>query len=166
MRGADGWSIQELSWLSDEFTSLLLLIFQEAERLRIWPEQLTTWVLVLLRKGDDPCPGWSMIRPITVASVCYRIWSCVRTGQLMSHARSILSLRRFRLVNRWQALSLTSPSASISLTGTCMLKALMIRFGFPLQIVEAWTAMLFSIVADSPGGWMCVRQCRSSHGYS
>ena len=89
MRGADSWSIQELSWLSDEFTSLLLLISQEAERLQAWPEQLTMWVLVLLREGDDPCPGWSMIRPITVAGVCYRIWSRIRTAQLLSHAKSM-----------------------------------------------------------------------------
>ena len=65
MRGADGWSVQELLWLSDEFTSLLLRIFQRAEQLACCPEQLSTWVLVLLRKTDDACPGWSLIRPIT-----------------------------------------------------------------------------------------------------
>lgn len=43
MRGADGWSVQELLWLSDEFTSLLLRIFQRAEQLACWPEQLSTW---------------------------------------------------------------------------------------------------------------------------
>ena len=31
MRGSDGWSVQELQWLSDDLTHLLLRIFQAAE---------------------------------------------------------------------------------------------------------------------------------------
>ena len=161
MRGADGWSVQELAWLSDPFTLLLLCIFRAAEVLRKWPEQLSTWVLVLLRKTNDACPGWSLIRPITVAGVCYRIWSRVRTAQLMQHARSIskplvspcLSTRAIwtflgDLIS--QKVSAKQPLAGLVLDITkCfnildrgLLRALMLRFGFPETIVDAWLAML------------------------
>ena len=61
MRGSDGWSVQELCWLSDDFTSLLLDIFQVAETFQVWPQQLASWILVLLRKTDDVTPTWSLV---------------------------------------------------------------------------------------------------------
>ncbi len=161
MRGADGWSVQELSWLSDGFTELLLRLFRAVETLNQWPEQLSTWVLILLRKNDDVCPTWSCIRPITVAGVCYRIWSRVRTAQFMVHAKDIakplvspsLSTRAI-----WTFLSdliAQKVAAKASLAGLVLditkcfniwdrnlLKALMVRFGFPVQVVDAWLAML------------------------
>ena len=161
MRGADGWSVQELSWLSDGFTELLLRLFRAVEALKQWPEQLSTWVLILLRKNDDVCPTWSCIRPITVAGVCYRIWSRVRTAQFMVHAKDIakplvspsLSTRAI-----WTFLSdliAQKVEAKASLAGLVLditkcfnildrnlLKALMVRFGFPVQVVDAWLAML------------------------
>jgi hypothetical protein len=161
MRGADGWSVQELLWLSDEFTSLLLRIFQRAEQLACCPEQLSTWVLVLLRKTDDACPGWSLIRPITIAGISYRIWSRVRTAQFMRHAKEISEpLVSPRLSTRaiWTFLSdliSRKVAAQGSLAGLVLditkcfnildrrlLRALMIHFGFPALVVDAWMAML------------------------
>ena len=93
--------------------------------------------------------------------VCYRIWSRVRTAQLMRHARSIskplvspcLSTRAI-----WTFLgdlishkvSAKQPLAGLVLDITkCfnildrgLLRALMLRFGFPELIVDAWLAML------------------------
>eukprot|EP00435_Cladocopium_sp_Y103_P013827 s4592_g3.t1 len=89
MRGADGWSVQELHWLPDAFSELLIRILRQVEQSGIWPQQLSTWVLVLLRKTNDPFPTWSMVRPIMIAGVVYRIWSRVRTAQFMRHARTI-----------------------------------------------------------------------------
>ena len=161
MRGSDGWSVQELCWLSDDFTSLLLDIFQAAETFQVWPQQLASWVLVLLRKTDDVTPTWSLVRPITIAGVCYRIWSRVRTAQLMVHAKAIskplvspcLSTRAI-----WTFLgdlisckaSARQPLAGLVLDITkCfnmldrhLLRALMLPFGFPEVVVDAWMAML------------------------
>eukprot|EP00435_Cladocopium_sp_Y103_P039448 s2037_g10.t1 len=161
MRGADGWSVQELLWLPDVITEVLIRILQRVEQSGKWPQQLTTWVLVLLRKTADPCPTWSLVRPITVAGVTYRIWSRVRTAQFMRHARSIakplvspcLSARAIwtflgDLISR--KVAARSPLAGLvldivkafNILDRGLLRAVMIRLGFDGFIVDAWLAML------------------------
>eukprot|EP00435_Cladocopium_sp_Y103_P049129 s90_g14.t1 len=146
MRGADGWSVQELLWLPDHITMTLLRIFHH----------LSTWVLVLLRKTDDPCPVWSAVRPITIAGVTYRLWSRVRTAQFMRHARSIakplvapcLSTRAIwtflgDLISRKVAAK--SPLAGLvldivkafNILDRGLLRAVMVRLGFNVVVVTA-----------------------------
>ena len=164
MRGADGWSVQELLWLSDSFSELLLEILRRAEDTCLWPEQLSTWVLVLLRKTDDSCPTWSLIRPITIAGISYRIWSRVRTAQFLRHARAIskplvspcLSTRAIwtflsDLISRKVASSHSLAGLVLDITKCFnildrkMLRALMVHFGFPAQVVDCWIAMLYQL---------------------
>ena len=161
MRGADGWSVQELLWLPDVITEVLLRILQRVEDTGKWPQQLTTWVLVLLRKTADPCPTWSLVRPITVAGVTYRMWSRVRTAQFMRHARSIakplvspcLSTKAIwtflgDLISR--KVAARSPLAGLvldivkafNILDRGLLRAVMTRLGFAGSIVDAWLAML------------------------
>ena len=116
---------------------------------------------VLLRKADYACPGWSLIRPITIAGISYRIWSRVRTAQFMRHAKEISKpLVSPRLSTRaiWTFLSdliSRKVAAQGSLAGLVLditkcfnildrrlLRALMIHFGFPALVVDAWMAML------------------------
>ena len=161
MRGADGWSVQELLWLPDHITMCLLRIFHHVETCGKWPDQLSTWVLVLLRKTDDPCPAWSAVRPITIAGVTYRLWSRVRTAQFMRHARSIakplvapcLSTRAIwtflgDLISRKVAAKFPLAGLVLDIVKAFnildrgLLRAVMVRLGFNVVVVDAWLAML------------------------
>lgn len=52
-----------------------------------WPRQLQQWLVVLLRK-EDGIPEWNSVRPISVASVVHRIWSRIRTRQLLAQCQT------------------------------------------------------------------------------
>ena len=92
MRGVDGWSAKELCLLPRDVVELLLCLFDQVSRWKSWPVQLTTWLLVLLRKTDNPSPDWSLLRPISVAGLVYRIWSRMQTKRLMVRARHLSNL--------------------------------------------------------------------------
>ena len=89
MRGIDGWSAKELCMLPRDVVELLLKLFDQIATWGHWPVQLTTWLLVLLRKSDCQTPDWSLLRPISVAGLVYRIWSRMQTKRLMIRARSL-----------------------------------------------------------------------------
>ena len=82
MRGTCGWSVTELRCLPEEAVLPLLRIFTQVERGMPWPKQLQQWLVILLRK-EEGIPEWSSVRPISVASVVYRVWSRIRTRQLL-----------------------------------------------------------------------------------
>eukprot|EP00435_Cladocopium_sp_Y103_P053188 s103_g17.t1 len=83
MRGTCGWSVGELKRLPECVVLPLLRLFNRIERGVGWPKQLQQWLVVLLRK-EEGIPEWSSVRPISVASVVYRIWSRIRTRQLLA----------------------------------------------------------------------------------
>eukprot|EP00435_Cladocopium_sp_Y103_P001735 s1756_g1.t1 len=140
-------------------------ILQQVERCGEWPNQLSTWALVLLRKTSDPCPTWSMVRPITIAGLTYRIWSRVRTAQFMrlacSNAKPLvspcLSTRAIwtflsDLISRKVAAK--SPLAGLALDivkafnilDRGLLRAVMVRLGFNAIVVDAWMSMLHQML--------------------
>ena len=82
MRGTCGWSVCELRSLPPCVVSPLLRIFKAIEVTATWPRQLQQWLVVLLRK-EEGIPEWNSVRPISVASVVYRVWSKIRTRQMM-----------------------------------------------------------------------------------
>ena len=139
------------------------------ESFQKWPEQLSSWVLVLLRKIGDVCPTWSLVCPITSAGVCYRIWSRVRTAQLMSHAKAISKPLVSPCLNTraiWIFLGdlisskisahkhLAGPVLDITKCSNILdrrlPKALMLRFGFPAVIVDAWLILVGYAFAAFP----------------
>ena len=82
MRGTCGWSVGELKKLPQAVVMPLLHLFNQIEKGTTWPKQLQQWLVVLLRK-EEGIPEWSSVRPISVASVVYRLWARIRTRQLM-----------------------------------------------------------------------------------
>ena len=87
MRGTCGWSVSELRRLPEVAVLPLLRIFRAIEKGCAWPKQLQQWLVVLLRK-EEGIPEWNSVRPISVASVVYRIWSRIRTRQLLALCQS------------------------------------------------------------------------------
>ena len=87
MRGIDSWSPRELKSLPESMVAPLLALFQAIEGGLSWPRQLTTWLVVLLRKTNAPVPTWGEIRPISVSGLVYRIWSRIRTRQFLVHTK-------------------------------------------------------------------------------
>ena len=83
MRGTCGWSVGELKKLPESVVLPLLRLFTRIEQGVAWPKQLQQWLVVLLRK-EDGIPEWNSVRPISVASVVYRVWSRIRTKQLLA----------------------------------------------------------------------------------
>eukprot|EP00435_Cladocopium_sp_Y103_P020844 s1782_g5.t1 len=88
MRGTCGWSVGELELLPGKIVEPLLRIFELIEKGGSWPKQLQTWLLVLLRK-EEGIPTWKSVRPISVASVVYRVWARVRTFQLLQRCQNL-----------------------------------------------------------------------------
>ena len=82
MRGTCGWSVGELRLLPEKAVLPLLRLFATVGKGGCWPKQLQTWLLVLLRK-EEGIPTWKSVRPISVASVVYRVWARIRTSQLL-----------------------------------------------------------------------------------
>ena len=161
MRGIDGWTATELRWLPDSVVTLLLLLFDQVRQSREWPKQLTTWLLILLRKSPVPSPDWSLIRPISVAGLIYRIWSRMQTRRLMAHARSLSDMLVSPALSTkaiWTFLAdLISHriSEGRSLCGFVLdivkcfnvldrhlLKALFDRFGFDQSVTDQWMIAL------------------------
>ncbi len=82
MCGTDNWSIPELKLLPDVIVEILLglELFNAIEQTEMqWPTQLSKWLLVVLRKTDSATPDWTLLRPISVAGILYRIWARMRT---------------------------------------------------------------------------------------
>ena len=50
-----------------------------------WPEQLTHWKLIVLRKSGTVDVDWTILRPISVAGMLHRIWARMRTAQFLAH---------------------------------------------------------------------------------
>eukprot|EP00973_Karenia_brevis_P084880 11778566-Karenia_brevis.AAC.1 len=79
-RGADGWSVEELKHLPDEFLDMLAMIFNEIERQGKWPRSLERALITLISKGQGAKP--EDLRPISVMSVVYRLWAIRRLQDL------------------------------------------------------------------------------------
>lgn len=61
MRGTDSWTVRELRLLPDAFAQVLLDLMMGFGRLCSWPEQLTKWLLILLRKQGSGTPSWDLL---------------------------------------------------------------------------------------------------------
>ena len=89
MCGTDNWCIPGLKLLPDSLASILLDIYNSVETSGIsWPVQLSNWLLVVLRKTECDTPDWTLLRPISVAGILYRLWARMRTVDCMRHCKS------------------------------------------------------------------------------
>ena len=161
MRGVDGWSFAELRLIPQGFVEVLLQLFHWCEQTCTWPRVFQTWLVVLLRKIPTGIVSWGSVRPISVAATLYRMWSKMRTTQLMTHARTLatstvrpcLSTRsiwgiQVEIIAEYLASSISPCGLVLDLVKAfnvvCrpFLKSLMLRLGFQPTVVEAWFSCL------------------------
>ena len=92
-RGSCAYTAKELLMLPDELTEWLLVVLREIGTGDMqWPPSLMTSRVVLLGKTDEPPTSPLQIRPITIASRIYRNWSRYRSMQIVKHLQQMLLL--------------------------------------------------------------------------
>jgi hypothetical protein len=82
--GPDGVSRQDLLEWPLEAKQALLGIFHSIENGQPWPKQMITGFVVALEKTPNAATV-NQYRPITVFSLCYRVWSSIRAKQILKH---------------------------------------------------------------------------------
>ncbi len=161
MRGVDGWGVKELRLVPDELVKVLLNLYGYIEQGGEWPSQLTHWMLIVLRKTDLQPADWTMLRPISVAGLLYRLWSRMRTRQFLRHCHTFkVPLVAPNLSTRaiWYFLadkldrdygSGLRPCGIVLDIVKCfntvqrtMVKAALYRLGFDRHIVDTWMRAL------------------------
>lgn len=80
--GSDGVSRQDLINLPDDLTQSLLAIIRQVEEGQFWPEAMMEAMVTALAKTADSAYT-SQFRPITVIPLAYRVWSTIRSRQLI-----------------------------------------------------------------------------------
>ena len=89
-RGLDGFSRSDLHWMSDQHLHWLLQMLDKVESGdQEWPEQLLHATVICLEKFTGACQAGSF-RPISIFSVIYRVWSGLRTRQMLTLLRQVL----------------------------------------------------------------------------
>ena len=86
--GPDGISTADLLHMPKPLVEALLELISGIENGQEWPRQVITGFVVALEKT----PGASQVsqfRPITIFSLTYRVWSSIRSKQLLQHLRQI-----------------------------------------------------------------------------
>ena len=78
--GADAWQVDQLQHLGQSSIKMLSILFNAIEATGTWPEQLLEIPVAALKK---PTGNTAMdIRPISLASILYRIWAKIRWQDL------------------------------------------------------------------------------------
>ena len=80
--GPDGVSREDLLHLSDDMLQQLIKVYEEAEATGTWPEALRHGIIRSLAKVDDALSA-AHTRPIQVLSITYRIYTSIRTKQIL-----------------------------------------------------------------------------------
>ncbi|CAE7194102.1 Pol [Symbiodinium sp. CCMP2592] len=81
--GPDGWRGSELEHLPEAALQTACDLFAQVEAGQDWPAQLGHWKQVHLQKPNKELGALASLRPISLSSVWYRIWSGIRV-QLLS----------------------------------------------------------------------------------
>ena len=82
--GTDGVSKEDLLNMPDTLTQALLQILLEVEQGKPWPAQMMQGWIVALAKQPDSCTV-GQYRPITIFVQAYRLWSSIRSKQVIRH---------------------------------------------------------------------------------
>ena len=157
MVGVDGFCAEDLQLVPQKTLEGLLDIFRAVEAGAEWPKLCKQWLVVLLRKEQMGLLTWDLVRPISVAGFLYRTWAKARTMVMMRHAcklasptvspvlstRSIWGLELDLLDSQVRKGTATSGfvldiTKAFNVLHRAMLKAIMLRYGFPPTVVAAW----------------------------
>ena len=161
--GPDGYSKQDLMKLPLDLTQQLLRIFELVEAGCHWPTQLVTGFVVALEKVHGATTV-GQFRPITVFALAYRVYSSIRSKQLLAHLNAVApSTCTGNLPNRFAAQVWTGVQRDIEesqhdgkpLSGAVidLIKAfnllprspilqILTHLRVPDQIIQAWRSML------------------------
>ena len=163
MRGSCSWSAKELQALPDALVLILLHILNGIETSGDWPEVCMRAFVVCLAKtcGDIT---WKDVRPITVASMIYRIWGRMRTHKILtwmnqqialflpdvsfSEATTLMWTRTIECIsdayesNRPCAGAVFDLIKAFNTFGRLPLKLLALHLGLDPKIVNCWTDAL------------------------
>lgn len=80
--GPDGVTREDLLRCPDAITEQILWILSEAEQGRPWPDSMMVGLISTLEKVEHANTP-NQFRPICILSLCYRVWSSIRTKQLI-----------------------------------------------------------------------------------
>lgn len=83
-RGACGFSMLDLKRTPPKLLGWLFQIYAAVEAGAKWPERLTLARVVMLSKPGEPVHKPLGVRPITILSVLYRLWSRYRSLQVLT----------------------------------------------------------------------------------
>ena len=88
-RGCDGFSTADASRMEGCLLEWLLTILDSIEKGAKWPESWCCSRIVVLGKGTEPKSPLD-IRPITILSKIYRLWSRLRSLEVLSHISKLM----------------------------------------------------------------------------
>ena len=184
MRGADGWSVVELDKLPRPIFILLRHILDHAESCGAWRSLLTkTWV-VLLPKVEGSL-SWKEVRPISIASMLYRLYARIRTRQILNrlppkvlpfvglgtptcvHWATLLDKIQFAYDSQGV---LSGVVCDLLKAFNCLNRQVIhkvgMKGGIPTPILTAWAGSLKSLQRQVQiGGYLHGEQHSSSTGY-
>ena len=88
-RGADGFSTKDCKLIKGQLLDWLLVILQSIESGKSWPSQWCIAKITVLSKGFEPRSPLD-IRPISILAKIYRLWSRLRSLEVLQHIGSQL----------------------------------------------------------------------------
>ena len=88
-RGADGYSTKDCKLMKGRILQWLLQILQAVEAGHPWPSQWCIAKITVLSKGYEPKSPLD-IRPISILAKIYRLWSRLRSLEVLQHIGSLL----------------------------------------------------------------------------
>ena len=102
-RGPDAWAREDLMHMSEKHQRELLELFRLIEDAGIWPQQMATAIVVLLKKHtEDRLIG--EFRPISLFSRLYRVWASIRTKQVLHQIEPHVEAQCFGFLPKRSAL--------------------------------------------------------------
>ena len=166
MRGSCSWSAKELLVLPEALVLVLLHILNFIEISGEWPDVCMKAFVVCLAKTTGEVT-WKDVRPITVASMIYRIWGRMRTHKILtwmnqqiglvlpdvsfSEATTLMWTRTIEAIsdahesNRPCAGAVFDLIKAFNTFGRTPLKLLAIHLGLDPKIVNCWTSALLKL---------------------
>lgn len=102
-RGPDAWAREDLLHMSEKHQTELLALFRQVEDTGCWPKQMTTAIVVLLKKHSE-ARLIGEFRPIFLFSMLYRVWGSIRTKQVLRQIEPFVEAQCFGFLPKRSAL--------------------------------------------------------------
>ena len=107
-RGACGFSMKDVQRMPETLMQWLFQIYRAAENGMPWPDRTSLARVVMLAKPGEDNHRPLSVRPITIVSVLYRLWSRYRSLQVIQHLGNIVPPQVGGVASRLSADRLTA----------------------------------------------------------